>query len=486
MFKEYLIQKLAANYEHRLIIIDLEHVQSRYDFLKVLAELNYEIISYEDATTFRYVYCTQIQASQKPIAVYVNLDQYIPYDILTQFYRISMSLNFLFPHLNLNISNIKNIDLRLIYAVYRHFNGNIMIQEKTPTYLYEQMYNPEITHSYVQEIIQDLHQCIAKPQLNYSDWIEIAVLKTKAEVMAVKSNIAVDFTFIDEMFEQYILHEYSTLSSVVNRESPIIVTKVLPYISKGLGKIALIVLDGMSVFDFQVMVPHIEQFSFQEKYIYAMIPTTTAISRQSLLSAKFPSELEKPFELSREEKEFYAAASNLGYLEHQTLLSRGYEFNNKTHIRFLAIILNDIDDLVHGQIQGKIGMYNDVTVLAKSRKIQKLIKKLVKEGFQVYMTSDHGNTSCVGIGSLRNPGVAVETRSKRMLVLKNFADEEMLMQKYQLINYPGYYLDKQFKYRFCRTGQSFENKDVELMSHGGISIDEVIVPFIKIEAVYNG
>ena len=37
----------------------------------------------------------------------------------------------------------------------------------------------------------------------------------------------------------------------------------------------------------------------------------------------------------------------------------------------------------------------------------------------------------------------------------------------------------------CDVGDSFDAKGEDVMSHGGISIDEGIVPFIKIKAVEN-
>ena len=45
------------------------------------------------------------------------------------------------------------------------------------------------------------------------------------------------------------------------------------------------------------------------------------------------------------------------------------------------------------------------------------------------------------------------------------------------------YLNKVFDYLICDVGDSFDAKGEEVMTHGGISIDEVIVPFIKIKAV---
>lgn len=106
----------------------------------------------------------------------------------------------------------------------------------------------------------------------------------------------------------------------------------------------------------------------------------------------FPVELDKPFDLSREEKEFIQNAESLGYLDKQICYTRGYDLAIGPGVKCLSIILNDIDDLVHGQMQGRTGMFNDIHLLARSGKIQKLVNKLYKMGFNIYLTSDHGNT----------------------------------------------------------------------------------------------
>ena len=42
-----------------------------------------------------------------------------------------------------------------------------------------------------------------------------------------------------------------------------------------------------------------------------------------------------------------------------------------------------------------------------------------KAGFDVYISADHGNTPCVGMGKLMKSGVETETKSHRMVVLKD-------------------------------------------------------------------
>ena len=48
---------------------------------------------------------------------------------------------------------------------------------------------------------------------------------------------------------------------------------------------------------------------------------------------------------------------------------------SRRKIKFAAIILNDIDEFVHGQMQSRIGMYNDVNLYGKTQKLQNLIRR---------------------------------------------------------------------------------------------------------------
>ena len=77
--------------------------------------------------------------------------------------------------------------------------------------------------------------------------------------------------------------------------------------------------------------------------------------------------------------------------------------------------------MMHAQKQGKKGMYQDMKLLSESKRLVGLVKRMLKEGFDVYISADHGDTVCTGIGKITGTGVELETKSRRMLVLKDFA-----------------------------------------------------------------
>lgn len=221
---------------------------------------------------------------------------------------------------------------------------------------------------------------------------------------------------------------------------------------------------------------------YEQSAMFAMIPSTTSISRQCLLSGKFPSQLWEPWIQSKEKAEFTACAKALGYTDSQIGYARGYDAEFNAFVKCGAVIINDVDDLVHAQPQGRLGMYNDISVLANEKKLRHLVERLLSNGFDVYITADHGNTQCTGIGKYVGAGVDIETKSHRMVVLKNFADKGKLKDRFGLVEYPKYYLPKEYEYLICDAGTSLDVSGEQVMTHGGMTIDEVVVPFIKIKA----
>ena len=283
------------------------------------------------------------------------------------------------------------------------------------------------------------------------------------------------------------MQNFGKLSSEINLESPILVSRVMDYIHDNSEKAVIIVMDGMSEFDWMVLKRSFDVIHYRQSAIFSMIPSTTSISRQCLLSGKYPSQLVEPWKQTKEKNEFYDCVRKYGYKDNQIDYKRGYDVTFSAFVKYAAVILLDIDDLVHAQYQGRIGMLNDDIVLMKQNKLADLTKRLLQEGFDVYITADHGNTLCTGLGRLTGSGVEVETRSHKMVVLKDFANKERLIGRYGLLEYPKYYLPKAYDYLICNVGESLDIKGENVMTHGGISLDEVVVPFIIVRAEdYHG
>jgi len=476
---------LSVPYEKKILIFDYEKLIEKLGYLASLDSKDFKVLYYEDVEKFRLLYEQKIKHSNEKWIVIVTTDVYVPFDIRRIFFSVELNMNKLFPKLNPQVMSCYLKDIDIISCAYDELYSDCSDEAETDQFIKECVFGKQSILKYCKILKNKLLEKTAQDTLGSNEWTEIAKIKAKAEYYSAMIGNPIDLKFVDKAFQNFVMDGYQKLSSQMNSKVPVILPKVMAHITNGRDKVALIVMDGMSLVDFEIISHEFTNIEYDLQCSFALIPTTTAISRQCLLSGKYPSQLESPFNLSKEEKEFRSAAENLGYTKQQTLYARGYEPQIGPFIKMVSIIINDIDDMVHGQIQGRTGMFNDVSLLAKQGKLQHLIVNLNKQGFKVFITADHGNTLCHGIGMIKGTGVEVETKSKRMLVLKDFASSDVKDDK-SILKYPGYYLDKQYQYIICNTGISFDTKGAEVMTHGGISIDEVIVPFIKIKAVHHG
>jgi len=472
---------LSIQYEKRLLIFDTEGFRKAFDYTKMLTDSSYNVIYYDDIEAFRLRFEKEIKALDNSWAVIVTDDSYVPCDVHKVFYEVQLSMSTVFPKLDEAVLREHVADLEIIGFTYGEVFADKRSMRNTESFISDMVFSTANVKKYLafsKLVLTERLSSSAKP-ISYSEWIDIAQIKAAAEVYAARARLTVDWSFIDDAFATFAMSDYSKLSGQTSSTVPTILPKVFDYIAK--ERTALIVMDGMSLFDFNILARYFDGIEYEQQCSYALIPTTTNISRQCLMTGKYPIQLEDPFTLSKEEKGFYESAAEHGYSKQQTLYSRGYDIQPSPFTKLLAVIINDVDDIVHGQQQGRPGMYNDITLLAKTGRLQALIHSLYNSGFTVYLTADHGNTQCRGIGTMRT-GVEVETKAKRMMILKDFADISSEVSE-NTVEYPGYYLDKNYKYLICKTGVSFDNKNSDVMTHGGITLYEVIVPFIKIKAV---
>lgn len=484
MFGDYVYEQVSAQYIDRILLIDSDNLEEQTHYSSDFSAHGFDVLFYTDDLHFR-IECQNRLESGGKLAVIAKPNDYVPYDIHRRLRSYNVSFARLFANLDAGmLRERKKLDLNLLCLAYQKNFNNLRNRKMTEQFIDGQVYEKQNVGNYLQELLNvSISEAIQAK--SYTDWFSVAEKKAKIEVLAVAYSVPVDTEQINALFQKYILESFGKLSSCMDRNTPVLVSKTMEYMHDHSDKFAIIVMDGMSEFDWEIISSSFHGMVYHRTAAFAMIPTTTSISRQCLLSNKYPSQLVNPWSQSKEKMEFVECARGLGFADQQIEYGRGYDTEFASLVRCGAIIINDVDDMVHGQQQGRLGMYNDITVLANQSKLVEATKRLLKRGFDVYITADHGNAPCRGMGKLMGTGVEVETKSRRMIVLKDFADKEGLLAKVRLIDYPKYYLSKEYNYLICDTGDSFDAKGEDVMSHGGITIDEVVVPFIIVKAVDN-
>jgi len=150
-------------------------------------------------------------------------------------------------------------------------------------------------------------------------------------------------------------------------------------------------------------------------------------------------------------------------------------------IQVVGLVLNTVDNIMHGMRLGTAGMHEQVQLwLTRYRYLTELVNKLVEESFTVYLTSDHGNVWARGIGR-PSEGVLVDRRGERARIYTDPAFLALAKQQSPTaIEWTNVGLPAQVKVLLAPQLDAFLNVGYDAVCHGGIALEEVIVPFVQI------
>jgi len=153
-------------------------------------------------------------------------------------------------------------------------------------------------------------------------------------------------------------------------------------------------------------------------------------------------------------------------------------------LRSVGLVINTVDDIMHGMKLGSEGMHNQVKLWAESGYLPKLINALIDYGFSVHITSDHGNVEATGCGKI-SEGAVADSRGERARVYQTETLRDEIFKKTEnesrsAILWPQIGLPSDYWSIVMSERQAFVSNNQNIVGHGGIAIEEVIVPYIKI------
>jgi len=115
-----------------------------------------------------------------------------------------------------------------------------------------------------------------------------------------------------------------------------------------------------------------------------------------------------------------------------------------------------------------------------SGKAISLFQRLLDEGIDVYMTADHGNIAAEGVGTPKE-GVLVEVGGKRARIYDSPSFRAEVESEYpDTIAWPSIGLPPNRYVLLPKGLRAFAQSGKHVVSHGGIALEEVVVPFVRI------
>ena len=262
----------------------------------------------------------------------------------------------------------------------------------------------------------------------------------------------------------------------------------------GTARVALLVIDGMAIDQWRILRDTFEGHHIEEHAIFSWIPTLTQIGRQAIFSGRMPLEFATSIEGTHREAQQWSnfwqdrglPERAIQYIKPQgdgeptrAVMERLSE-GAQPHVKVLGGVIGFVDQSLHHAGRGTRGLHAIVDEWAQSRELAVLVDTLVGRGFSVFITSDHGNAFGSGIGK-PDVGVTAQQRGDRAYVFRDRSLRDNTASRYpRAITWPQIGLPPDYFPLLAPYGACFMPEGKESVSHGGIALEEVLVPFVRI------
>ncbi|AJF05943.1 BREX-3 system phosphatase PglZ [Geoalkalibacter subterraneus] len=264
----------------------------------------------------------------------------------------------------------------------------------------------------------------------------------------------------------------------------------------GNSRAALIVVDGLALDQWvtirQLLQKQDANLVMRESATFAWVPTLTSVSRQSIFSGKpplyFPSSINST---NSEEKLWKQFWEGHGLSRLDVAYQRGLGDGDAAGVldsaihpgktKVVGLVVDKVDKIMHGMQLGSAGMHNQIKQWCHAGFLSAMVGQLLDYGYEVWLTADHGNIQCEGKGR-PSEGVIAETRGERVRVYPTpelraqVAGAFPFAHEWQPVGLPADY------FPLVAGGRdAFVNPGDAIVGHGGVAIEEVIVPLVKFE-----
>ena len=352
---------------------------------------------------------------------------------------------------------------------------------------------------------------IPGPDARHRDWtvfayrwaeLEVLRLETAAPVRSETGARIVELQIeVDRFFLAWAKRRYSGLHNQPP-DPPVMVHHVPRYLARRLehgsvGKVALIVVDGLALDQWIVLRDVLANqrpcLRFREGAVFAWVPTITSVSRQAIFAGKppfyFPSSIHTTDREPSLWSQFWVdqgvSAQAVGYTKGlgDGPLDGVSEILSRTDIRALGLVVDKVDKIMHGMELGTAGMHNQVRQWAGEGFMARLLDRLLGDGFAVFLTSDHGNIEAEGRGR-PSEGMVADVRGERARIYPDAVLRSRVHEQFpDAVAWPAIGLPEDCLALLAPARSAFVREGDRIVGHGGASLEEVVVPWVRIEGV---
>jgi CheY-like chemotaxis protein len=403
---------------------------------------------------------------------------------------------------------------QILLALKKNLENRKLFREKT-------------TSAYQQEFRQIGMELSGR--LNHAEWLEIYRKLVYWELELDKSG---DTSMMDVLrmqkeeannaFSRFVAQNYADWLQG-NDDKPVqshtlLKEKVFPKL--GEKPVFLLVVDNLRYDQWKVLQPLIEEdFRVQsDELYYSILPTTTQFARNSIFAGLLPSEIQRKYpnwwvnewdegtknqyegELMEEHLKRYGHKVRSSYFKILSLTAGRKMVENMSNLMqndFNVIVYNFVDMLSHARTEMEVirelaedePAYRSITLSwFEHSPLREIIQFLARKDIVLLITTDHGSVrvkDAVKVVGDRNTNTNLRYKTGRSL---NYNAKEVVeFNRPDQVFLPK--MNVSSNYIFCRSTDFFAypnnyNHYVKYyrntFQHGGISLEEMLVPFITL------
>jgi len=359
------------------------------------------------------------------------------------------------------------------------------------------------------KLIDSLEASIPAEDAKHTDWFHFArgwaetilLANDQAEAISEPTDeriknlqVQVDAGFAAWLFKRY--------AGLVNLPPvpPVMLHHLPRFLARQMGedrkfKIALIVVDGLAMDQWLVVRDALASrqpgFRFREQAVFAWIPSLTSVSRQATFAGKAPIFFPNSIQTTDREPALWAQFwADQGFAPNEVVYIKGLGDGNLETVsealshpraRVAGLVVDKVDKIMHGMEMGTAGMHNQVCQWAKQPYLNTLLDLLLDRGFRVYLTSDHGNLEAEGCGR-PSEGAVADLRGERVRIYPDAALRGKVKERFPAaLEWGTVGLPEDYLALLAPARQAFVQEKQRTVSHGGVSVEELIVPLIQID-----
>lgn len=361
----------------------------------------------------------------------------------------------------------------------------------------------------LKRLIATLTEQIPAPDARHTVWLNFAKRWAELVVLWHQGGIAVQLDFknqfenlrnsIDGSFLKWSLTRYAGLHNQPP-VPPVMVHHISRFLARGIkasakSKVALVVIDGLAFDQWVIMREELTRHSpnliFQEEAAFAWVPTLTSVSRQAIFAGKSPLFFPASIQTTAREKSLWLQFwADQGLFSNEVAYEKSLGDDNsistienilsQPKVRVLGLVVDKVDRIMHGMELGTAGMHNQVHQWMSEGFFATLMDLLMDAGFSVVLTADHGNLEAEGCGR-PSEGAIAELRGERVRVYSDQLLRATVKKSFpDAVEWPPNGLPINYLPLLAGGRSVFVSSGKRLVSHGGITVEEVIVPFVQV------